>query len=140
MRAKEYLQQIQMLDLKIAHKIQQKEDLLSRLSSVSVGLGTPDKVQTGRNLDPLGNDMAHYLDMEQEIDALVNQFIILKDKIINQIHQLPDANHVDLLHKRYVEYKTWEQIAVEMNYTIRWVYCLHGQALQEFANKHNTSL
>lgn len=140
MKAKEYLQQIRSLDIKINNRIKQREDLLSRITSMSLATADPDRVQTGRNFDPLGSDMAKYLDMEREINVMIDSLIDLKDKIIGQIHQLPDPAHIDLLYKRYVEYKTWELIAVEMNYTIRWIHCLHGQALQEFARVHKTSL
>jgi len=35
---------------------------------------------------------------------------------------------------RYINGKTWEEIAVEMHYTYKWVHVLHGQALAEFEN------
>lgn len=141
MRAKEYLQQVRVLDIKINNRIKQKDDLLSKIQSISLAENTPDRVQTGRNLDPLGTDMAKYLDMEREIVSMIDALVAMKDKIIGEIHQLHDPVHIDLLFKRYVECKTWEQIAVEMNYTIRWIYSLHGSALQEFTTVHcNTCL
>lgn len=139
MRAKEYLGQIRILDVKINNKIRQRDELLSHIMSISASENTPDRVQTQRNLDPLGNDMVRYLDMEREISSMINTMIITKDKLIGQIHQLSNPNHIELLFKRYVECKTWEQIADEMHYTLRWVYSLHGSALQEFTTVHCNS-
>jgi DNA-directed RNA polymerase specialized sigma subunit len=39
---------------------------------------------------------------------------------------------VKVLHKRYFEYKPWEQIACEMGYSYRNVCYIHGKALQAF--------
>jgi len=36
-----------------------------------------------------------------------------------------------LLELRYLCFKTWEQIAVELHFDLRWVYRLHGRALDE---------
>lgn len=35
-----------------------------------------------------------------------------------------------ILHKRYLECKTWEKIAEETCYTLRWVYTRHRKAVE----------
>jgi hypothetical protein len=39
---------------------------------------------------------------------------------------------VELLYKRYVEFKRLEVIAVELNYTYSYIRAEHGHALQSF--------
>ena len=36
-----------------------------------------------------------------------------------------------LLELRYLEGKTWDEIAKAMDYDLRWIYRLHGKALKE---------
>ena len=46
--------------------------------------------------------------------------------------RVPGKAHYDVLYKRYIEYQSFERIAVEMDYTYRNVHYLHGRALQAF--------
>ena len=52
-------------------------------------------------------------------------------KLFIDTEKVEDINCYDLLYKRYVLYKTWEEIAVDMNYSIRKIYYLHGEALSQ---------
>ena len=40
-------------------------------------------------------------------------------------------DYEDLLVKRYVFCETWEKIAEDMNYELRYIHKLHGKALRE---------
>ena len=50
-------------------------------------------------------------------------------EIIGTIDKITDWTLHTLLYERYINGKTWEQIAVQMNYTYRRVTQLHGKAL-----------
>ena len=41
-----------------------------------------------------------------------------------------------LLELRYLCFRTWEQIAVEMNYDLSWVHRLHNRALNKIKTSH----
>lgn len=56
----------------------------------------------------------------------------MKHTIINQIQALNDTKYVQVLYKRYVEYKRLEQIACEMSYTYQYIKELQKRGLQEF--------
>lgn len=136
MTTKQYLNQIRILDLKINQRIDEAKALVE----IAVGLRSPelkqDVVQTSPSGDPIGNAMNRYLDLQHEIDDMIDRFVDLKHKIIGEIQKLKDDRFMNLLYKRYVQYKTFEQISDEMGYTYQWVCELHGQALQTF-NKTN---
>ena len=136
MRAKEYLRQIRIADKKINNLIHEVDMLRDSISHPKPINYDKDPVQGGSRNDSMAASIAKYVDMEQEINRQTDGLIDLRHKIIGEINQLNDPAHIELLFKRYVEYKTWEQIAVEMDYTIRWIYSLHGSALQEFETKH----
>lgn len=42
---------------------------------------------------------------------------------------------MNILYKRYVEYKRLKTIADEMNYTYEYIRSMHGWALEEFSKK-----
>ena len=46
------------------------------------------------------------------------------------ISQINHREYQTLLELRYLCFKTWEQIAVEMDYTVRNVHLLHKEALK----------
>lgn len=133
MKAKEYLQQLQQLDTVINQKIKEVQDL--RLKSQSIG-GidySKDRVQTSPSGDaPFVKLIGRIIDLEAEINAEIDAFVDEKHKIINQIQGLKNADYISLLYKRYVEYKKFETIAVEMNFTYQYVLNMHGYALKEF--------
>ena len=68
--------------------------------------------------------------MEDMIDREVDRLYDIKQEILSVILQLRDNRYRDVLMKRYVDIKTWEQIAVEMAYTYRRITQLHGEALK----------
>jgi len=41
-----------------------------------------------------------------------------------------NTEHQTLLELRYLCFKTWEQIAVDMGYNVRHVYRLHDEAIE----------
>lgn len=148
MSAKEYLRQLEVLNTKINQKIQEAEDL--RL--IAEGTGSlalnPNKVQTSIARDKLSETVCRYVDLEHKIDSMIDSFVDQKDMIINQIQSLQCGDntnkYINVLYKRYVEFKSLEKISVEMNYEYKWTCKIHGYALKEFdeqvlknTNKHD---
>lgn len=132
MTAKEYLRQIHILDLKIKHKQLEKEMLMKKAYGVSAVTSDPNKVQTSASTEGPMRYIEKAADLEKTIDRMIDEYINLRDTIINQIHQLKDPRYIEILHERYVNCYSFELIAVNMNYSIRQIYQIHGDALQEF--------
>lgn len=133
MKAKEYLQQLQRLDAVINQKIKELEGLRSTLSSVGSIDYAKDRVQTSPSPDaPFVRTLERITDLEGEIDREIDSFVDKKHQIINEIQGLSNAVHIQILFKRYVEFKRLEVISVEMNYTYAYTRELHGYALQDF--------
>ena len=127
MTAKEYLQQYKFLDSRINAKCEQLERLreLSTKVSVEQGSGAHSGVS-----DRVGNIVAKICDMEAEINEMIDKLLDLRVEIERAIAAVPDETLRQLLELRYINCKTFEQIAVEMYYTYQWVCVLHGRALK----------
>ena len=136
MSAKQYLLQLQILDMKINQKIEESAQLRSIVQGRGMSCDS-ERVQTSpANIQE--NMIVKYLDLEREIDKMIDAYVDQKDKIINQIHELSDVRYIKILFDRYVpdengHTKSFEQISVEMNYSYTYVCDLHGQALIAFA-------
>ena len=128
MTAKEWLKRGWKLDREINALLRTKEETRERLMSITAGYaGEP--VQGTR--DPHRYDRLAELD--DKIDQRIDQLVAIKQEILDAINQVPDERYRTLLIERYVNCKTWEQIAVDMNYSFRWTMRVHGQALLEIA-------
>lgn len=134
---KEYLRQIRLFDICIRQKEAELAAMRSELENMSAAV-TGERVQTSTK-DKMSEKVSHIVDLEAMIIQDKEKFLRMKDRIINEIQGLDNSVYVDILYKRYVEYKQLEEIAVEMNYSYRQVLRLHGFALQEFKRWHTMS-
>lgn len=131
---KEYLRQLKTISV----KIEQKEDELERLKAMAEGISAnieSERVQTTPR-ERISEDVARIADLKEEINRDIGKLLILRNKIINEIQSLDNPVYIDILYKRYVEYKTLEEIAVEMSYSYTRLRHLHGRALQGFNKKY----
>ena len=89
---------------------------------------------------PQGNAHSDLSGYVSRLDALISQLeheqamaVWQYKEIHDRIHQMQDGAEKEVLIRRYLMGRTWEQIAVEMDYTYRHVTRLHGTALQSFS-------
>lgn len=140
MKAKEYLQQLKRLDTLINQKMQELGELRSMSTVGSIDY-SKERVQSSPSQDaPFVRIIHKIIELEEEINAEIDKFVDEKHLIINQIQALNDPKHIELLYKRYVEFKRFEAVAVEMNYTYQYIVELHGYALKEFQSTHENLL
>ena len=127
MTSKTYLSQVKKCDRMIENKLSEVQSLREMILSVTSTL-KQDVVQSNGSQDKLGDTIAKIIDLENEINADIDRFVDLKREVMGVVDQL-DSPFSDILYKRYFQYKKWEEIAVELNYSFRQVTRLHGQAL-----------
>lgn len=139
MTAKQYLGQIRILDIKIRQR--QREAAELKLAATCTGSisAQGEKVQTSPSGDKLLNVVAKYVDLEAETQDMIDVMQKRRHKIISEIQSLEDSRYVEILYKRYVEFKSFDLIAVEMKYEYKWTCKLHGKALLAFEKVKNTN-
>ena len=67
--------------------------------------------------------------IEDEIKADIDKLVSLKKEVSDVINAVEPVECRMLLELRYLCFHTWEDIAAEMNYTVRNVHLLHSKAL-----------
>lgn len=82
---------------------------------------------------------APYVSICEKVEAKIdetfrenNEYLILRDKITRRIKKLRNPTYSLILQKRYLDFKTMETIAQEMNYSERRLNDLHKFALNAF--------
>lgn len=138
MLSKEVLNKIRKIDMMIDFKCEQVENLRSRLTS----LGSPsmgDKVQSSLDPDKFTNTMSKIIELEEKINADIDELVDLKRDAMNCIEKLNNDVEKLVLYKRYFNNKSFEQISVEMGYSWRHIHRIHGNALKNFDKLYKMS-
>ena len=128
---KEYLSQAKFLDQRINSKIQQVaalNDLATKATSTLTGMPRNPNHATSSMEDVI----AKIIDLQAEINNDIDTLVDLKRSLSKTIKAVDSPEYQTVLEKRYLCFQSWEQIAVEMGYELRWLYRIHGKALEEF--------
>lgn len=127
--AKAYLRKIELMDAHINNKLNDLFALRTMVTKITSTI-SPVVASGSGNQDKLGDSVAKIVDLQNEINRAIDKYVDTKREVSAVLDKLQDPDHVKVLHKRYIEYKPWEQIACEMNFTYRNVCYIHGKALQ----------
>lgn len=135
-RAKDYFAQIRKTDRLIQRLTDTVNTLQSGLTSQSYEL-KPDKVQTSGAKDTLGETIVKIMSLEDDINARIDELVDMKQEAFTMINRIPDLDQQNILIGRYIQLKKWEDIALELNFSIQWVYELHGKGLLAFSQMNS---
>ena len=129
MTARDYLSQAYRLDQRINSKLEQVESLNELATKVSSTLtGMPKN--PNRTTSTMADTVTKIIALQAEINNDIERLVDLKREMVAVIKAVSNTERQTLLELRYLCFKTWEQIAVEMNYTVRNVHLLHKEALK----------
>lgn len=81
------------------------------------------------------NAMAKIVDMENIIQSDIELLMVALGEVRQLIALVDDQTLRLILHKRYLCYQKWEQIAADLNYSWQWVHKMHGRALNKILDK-----
>ena len=128
--AKKYLRQIEILDRRITAKVEERQNVLDMLLRITpVMRDTTSGGAAGH--DKMENGVVKLTGYEEEISADIERLIALKREISEVIDRVENPNRRAVLRLRYINYKSFEQIAVDMDMTERNIYHIHRKALRD---------
>lgn len=109
----EWLEQVKKLDELIEAKQAEKDQLWALITrTTSNNDGMPHAV--GGVSDPIGNITPKLLALKDELDGLIDQYIQHKETVLKTLQQLPPKEY-GALHRHYIRYMKWEDVAEDMN-------------------------
>ena len=132
MNAKEYLGQAYRIDQRINSKLEQVMSLRS-LATKATSTLRHDNSRPTNSTHSFEDVIAKIIDLENEINHDIDRLVDTKREIMATIKRIQNPEHQALLELRYINCKTWEQIATVMLYSVRNTHVLHGAALREVA-------
>lgn len=129
MRAKEYLGQAYRLDQRINSKLEQIASLDELATKCNLTLtGMPHNPDHGTS--NMAEAVSKIIDLQTEINYDIQKLVDLKREMVRVIKAVDNTEYQTLLELRYLCFKTWEQIAVDLGYNVRHVYRLHDEAVE----------
>ena len=127
-KAKDYLSQAYRIDTRINSKIEQVNSLHSLATKATSTLSDIPPSGT-RNVHRMEDIIAKIISLEREINADIDELVDLKRNITKLIKKIDNTEYQTLLELRYLTFKKWEEIAVEMNYGMDNIFYIHKKAL-----------
>lgn len=128
MNAKEYLGQAYRLDQRINSKLEQVESL-NELATKATSTLTGMPKNPNRATSTMADAVDKIVDLQSEINCDIDHLVDLKREIVSVIKAIDNTEYQTLLEKRYLCFETWEQIAVDMDYSIQHIYRIRNRAL-----------
>lgn len=135
MKIKEYLGQAYRIDHRINSKLDQisaLHDLATKASSTVNDMpGSPN-----RNIHKMEDVIVKIIALEEEVNQDIDELVDLKTDITHLIKMLENHEYQIILEQRYLCFKTWEQISVDMGYSIQHTFRLHDKALKALSENY----
>ena len=132
MTAKEYLQKYR----DAVRKVSAAQDHLDELQAMATRITPNYGAESGgvhQTGDKLGAAVARIMDAESRVSDELEMLEATEREVIGTINSVEEPFRT-LLYERYINAKTFEQIAVSMSYSWRQTIRLHGRALLAVKN------
>ena len=128
MTPKEFLRRVREIDRRIDETLERLDRMRARLeagrSSNLSGMprgGALDWTETADRV----------IELERRYNSQIRDMCRLKQAAVDAIDRVEEASLREVLELYYLDGYTWERVAETMHLDLRWVYRLHGRALQQ---------
>ena len=124
MTIKEYLLQIKEQNIKVKKQQEYIQRLKDSLDIAGISY-EEEKVQSSVEPDKFAKIFSQIDEEEKILDLMKNTLIKTRVKIINQIQQLDNSKHKDILNIVYVDGKNLRKAAQEMKFSYDYIKEIH---------------
>lgn len=131
MTAKEYLWRVRDAERDLKRLEQEYEQAKADILHLKAVQYDADKV-TGGRIGDLSDAIAAIEGYMERLNAQWDKLIALRKEAKVLIERIADGRYREVLHRRYLQGQTLEEIAVDLRYNYRWIKRLHGRAMGEF--------
>lgn len=129
MDARSYLNQVKKLDLQIKNKLIEKQQWKDIALGITANMDG-ERVQSSGGKSKMADAVEKCVDMETEIDGLIDKLIDIKKEVIQTIERLDSPTEYDILHMKYIQFLTFEEIAEYYGREYTTITTAHGRALK----------
>lgn len=129
MDAKDFLRQPEKLDMLIRNKLIEQAQWKDIALGITANMGG-ERVQTSGSQQRMADALNKCIDMESEIDSIIDRLVDNKKAVVAVIEQLDSPVEYDVLHRRYIQYQSLQEIADHYGKEYGWATTVHGRALK----------
>lgn len=119
LEAKEFLQQVKTIDLRIKNKLIEKQQWHDLALTITANMDG-ERVQSSGAKDKMASALNVCLDMEDEIFREVVNLKDEKKKVVQTIERLYSPTEYDVIHRRFIQYQTLQDIADDYGKDYGW--------------------
>lgn len=128
LEAKFYLKEIEKYEKVIKNRLEELQHLRELAVSFNYNSNS-DVVQNSCDADKIGSTVGQIIDKENDLKSTIDEYISKRQERIAVIEKLRDPVEYDIIHKRYVQLKSLDEIAIELGYSYVWICKKHNSAL-----------
>ena len=114
-----FLEQVEKLDSIIKNKLIEKQQWKDIALGITANMDG-ERVQSSGAKSKMADAINKCVDMESEIDDLIDNLVDTKKAVIKTIEQLYSPTEYNVLHMRYIQYKTLQEIADQYGKDYDW--------------------
>lgn len=126
-KAREFLEQIEKIDIYINNLMEEQ----SRWKTIAYGISSPtmgERVQASSNPTKRENAICKYSDLEREINAEIDKLYDTRRRV-NEILKGLKKEECAVLHERYIQYMSWDDIAKKHDKTKSWATTIRNRGI-----------
>ena len=123
----EWLGQVGKLDQMIDAKVAE----LDRVKALAVNtVGSLDGMPHAPGItDKVGNLTVKLIALEEELDALIDEYVDRKQEVVDVLEKLPEREY-GVLHRYYIRHMTLEEVGLDMGYCDRQISRIKRRGLR----------
>lgn len=138
MTAKEYLNRVRRQNYILKQTEKELNEIRADILTIRAS-SLSEHVSGSKNSDTADK----YIRLEsymEKVNAEWDKLIDMRNAAKDLIGAMPDPMHRAVLYARYINGQRWEDIAMDMHYSWKGIFKLHGQALRVFDQMHGDKL
>jgi DNA-directed RNA polymerase specialized sigma24 family protein len=127
-KAQLYLERVEMIDSIVNNKLIEQRQWKELALNITANMGG-ERVQSSGSTSKMADALNKCIDMEHGIAAAVDRLVEEKTEIVSTIEQLNSPMEYNILHMRYIQYKSLQEIADHYRRSYDWVKTTNGRAI-----------
>ncbi len=130
MDVQRWLEKVRKLDELINAKLVERDRLIVMATDISPRPldGMPHD-NTGTVSHKMENAVINLIDLAKEIDKMVDKYVDYKQEVVKTLEMLPEKEY-GVLHRHYIRYMTWEEVAGDMGYSTMQIWRIRKNAFK----------
>lgn len=127
-KAQKYLERVEWIDSIVHNNLIEQKQWQELALSITANMGG-ERVQSSGSKSKMADAVEHCVDAEDYILRSVQRLKAEKREIVSTIEQVDSPTFYNVLFKKYVQYKSLQEIADEYKRSYEWIKSTHGRAV-----------